>query len=97
MVDKKTDGIEITIVKAPLKRGERHPSAQIALDFVKSLSAEEAYMYLTVFKDTNNEGAFDSCVYALEQLLNGKIVSDVYLLGLVLAIKETERINAESE
>jgi len=94
---KAKETIEITIPKAPLKRNERHPAAQIALDFVKDLSAEQAYMYMTVFKQESTDGSFDSCIYAMEQLLNGKMISDTYLLGLMVTIQETQRLNKESE
>ena len=80
--------VDITVPKAPLKRGERHPAANIALEYLKeTLTPEKAHAYLTKFREDTE---LISCTYALEHLLNGKIISDVYLIGLASVIKVIE-------
>ena len=80
---------EQTTTLGTLKEGEPHPAASSALNFVWSLGIKELVKYQEAFSSTAIEGnrLAEICSETLARILEGKKVSDRYLLGLAWILK----------
>jgi len=77
-------------MNSELMPGEYHPAADSALAWVKSRTVNDLYTWLAVFSSDAIEGSSSALIYGetLKRLLDGKPVSDRYLLGLAWVLKE---------
>jgi len=84
--------VEITVEKPPVKRGERVMGSSVALQYLQKKFPPGAEMaalkYLTIFRGNPD---LIACTYAFEHLLNGKVISDMYLMNLALMVQNIER------
>ena len=71
-------------LRGTLRDGEPHPSAVKAFEFVKSLSPKDLMQWRESFASCAIEGnrLAEVCGETLDRILNGKPVSDQYVLGL---------------
>jgi len=78
--------------RGTLKVGEPHPSALIALEFIKTISYTDLCLYQGAFSSCAIEGnrLGEICAETLNRLLKKEPVSDRYLLGLAWAIRDME-------
>jgi hypothetical protein len=74
---------------------EPHPSAMDALDYIKSLGIEKLPMYLEAYSSCAIEGnrLGEICSETLHRIMNGKPVSDRYVLGLAWSLKNMEEMS----
>lgn len=72
-----------------LNPGEPHPCARDALKWIQSIPIHELWQWNEAFASTAIEGnrMAEICSETLDRLLNGKPVSDRYLLGLAWAMR----------
>ena len=78
--------------RGTLKEGEFHPSASIALLYIKSLSLEDFAKWMESFSSCAIEGNRfgEVCAETMRRISKGEPVSDRYLLGLAFAILHEE-------
>ncbi len=80
------------VERGTLESGEPHPSAQNALDYLKNLGVEKLSIYLESFSSCSIEGnrLGEICSETLNRIINGKPVSDRYVMGLAWSIRNME-------
>ncbi len=78
--------------RGTLKEKEAHPASESALAYLKGLGLEKLSMWQECFSSCAIEGnrLGEICSETLYRLMNGKPVSDRYLLGLAWIIKKGE-------
>jgi len=71
---------------------ESHPASRIALNYLSSLGTEKLWTYQRGFSLSAIEGnrLSEICAETLRRLLTHESLSDRYLMGLALAIKNIE-------
>ena len=78
--------------RGDLKKGEPHPAASSALEYLSSLGIEKLNVYMGAFSnvaiESNRLG--EICSKTLHRILLNEPVSDRYLLGLAWTIKSME-------
>lgn len=81
------------IERGTLRVGEPHPAAFRAKEYIASLELQNLMMYLGSFSSCALAGnrLAEICSETLDRLINGKPVSDRYLLGLAWTIKSMEK------
>lgn len=77
-----------------LRDGEPHPASITARHYIAQLGFQKCVMYLESFASCAIEGnrLSEICLGTLERLMNGRPVSDRYVLGLAWTIQEIERV-----
>lgn len=80
---------EIKISRGTLKKGEYHPSADQAMNYLRGLPSAELLMWRESLASCaiENNRAAEICYETLDRLLSEKPVSDRYLLGLAWMIR----------
>jgi hypothetical protein len=75
--------------RGTLEPTEFHPSAENALEYMKSLDLQEMSMLLESYSSCAIEGnrLAEVCAETLHRLMTGQPVSDRYLLGLAWNVK----------
>ncbi len=75
--------------RGTLKEGEYHPAARDALAYIQSLSFQQRAMWQESFASVALSGnrLSEICSETLARLMEGKSVSDRYLLGLAWVIR----------
>lgn len=81
--------------RGTLKVGEFHPAALNALKFIKSLGIGELTMWQESFSSCAIEGnrLAEICSETLDRVMDGRPVSDRYLLGLAWTMRISELYN----
>lgn len=76
--------------RGALKGNEPHPSALVALEYIKTIPVSDLFLYLDAFSSCSIEGnrLGEICAETLRRLLHSEPVSDRYLLGLAWAIRD---------
>lgn len=91
IINESKDCMEIIMIKGTLIEGEFHPSADLAMNYVKHIFELPDYPLL---KNSIVSGAMmgfriaEICLETLERLERKEPVSDRYLLGLAIFIKD---------
>ena len=85
--------------RGTLKLGEYHPSADSAADYIRSLVFTKLHVYQEALASCAIEGnrLAEICFETLDRFLNGKQVSDRYLLGLSWFLKEMDEKECEDQ
>lgn len=81
-----------------LKGNEYHPSALDAFSYIKGLGAQKLAMYLESYSSCGLSGnrLGEICSETLSRIINGKTVSDRYVLGLAWNLKQMEDKNDQA-
>ena len=79
-------------IPGTLRGGEFHPSAQNALNYIKSLSVHTLCMYQETYASCALSGnrTAEICGETLNRILSGQNISDRYALGLAWSLKVME-------
>lgn len=77
--------------RGTLKIGEPHPSSESAMNYLRALPPKDLLVWLEAFSSCAIEGnrLAEICSETLRRIINGKPVSDRYLLGLVWTIRNS--------
>ena len=80
--------------RGTLKKGEPHPAAFGAKEYLMGLGVEKLMTYLEAYSSCAIEGnrLGEICGETLHRLIKGEPVSDRYILGLGFSIKTMEEI-----
>lgn len=72
---------------------EAHPSAQFAMDYLRSIPLCNLFMHREAFSSCAIESnrLAEVCAETLRRVIDGEPVSDRYLLGLAWAIRDMEQ------
>jgi hypothetical protein len=73
-----------------LQIGEYHPAADIAMNYLRSLSFQECMIWSESFASTALSGNRSSeiCHETMKRILDGQPVSDRYLMGLYIIMTQ---------
>lgn len=71
-----------------LKEGEYHPSANTAMRWIRTQGIEKLCLWQEAFASSAIEGnrLAEICSETLDRVMNGRPVSDRYLMGLMIAM-----------
>lgn len=76
--------------RGTLNDGEAHPASFMALDWLRTLDGKELKLWLESYASnamTGDNRLAEICFETLSRLVNGKPVSDRYILGLAWSMK----------
>jgi hypothetical protein len=78
------------VTKGTLNEGEPHPAARSALAYIFSLGTSQLMLWMESFASNAIEGnrTAEICSETLARVLEGKTVSDRYVLGLAWILKD---------
>ena len=76
-------------INGTLKEGEAHPAAAFALEYIHRLGIGELNKWMEALSSTAIEGnrLAEICACTLARVMEGKSVSDRYVLGLAWFLK----------
>lgn len=77
-----------------LKEKEPHPGAQIALEYIQSISFADIMKHEEAFASCSLSGnrTAEICLGTLRRILNGDKVSDRYIMGLAWVLQSMEKL-----
>lgn len=83
----------LTTSSADLLPGEPHPAAHSALAYVRGIPSAELMVIQEGFASTALSGSRSSqiCLETLQRVMDGRPVSDRYVLGLAWALREIRK------
>lgn len=85
--------------RGTLKVGEPHPSSLNALTWIKSLPIEQLFQWQNAFSSCAISGnrLAEVCSETLSRLMEGRPISDRYLLGLAWSLRDLPTTSEKSD